>query len=61
MIAVDPRLVSLLKELQTFPSLTGFVLAGGTNLSLRYNHRKSIDLDLISNQIIGKNGFEAIT
>lgn len=59
--AVDPRLISLLKELQALPSLAEFVLAGGTNLALRYNHRKSIDIDLISNQIIGKKGIEAIT
>ena len=59
--AVDPRLISILKELQALPSLAEFVLAGGTNLALRYNHRKSIDIDLISNQIIGKKGIEAIT
>lgn len=59
--AVDPRLILLLKELQALPSLAEFVLAGGTNLALRYNHRKSIDIDLISNQIIGKKGIEDIT
>lgn len=58
--AVDPKLISLLKELQALPSLTGFVLAGGTNLALRYNHRKSVDIDLISNEIIGKIGIEKI-
>ncbi|WP_416441253.1 nucleotidyl transferase AbiEii/AbiGii toxin family protein [Leeuwenhoekiella sp. A16] len=58
--AVDPKLISLLKELQALPSLSEFVLAGGTNLALRYNHRKSIDIDLISNEVIGKIGFEKI-
>lgn len=58
--AVDPKLISLLKELQELPSLSEFVLAGGTNLALRYNHRKSIDIDLISNKIIGKKGINNI-
>ncbi|WP_018618344.1 nucleotidyl transferase AbiEii/AbiGii toxin family protein [Spirosoma luteum] len=32
------------------PTLNQFALAGGTNLSLRYGHRLSIDLDLFTNQ-----------
>ncbi len=32
------------------PVLRQFALAGGTNLSLRYGHRLSIDLDLFTNQ-----------
>jgi hypothetical protein len=31
--------------------LKGFSLAGGTNLSLRFGHRKSIDLDMFSTSI----------
>ena len=41
--------LALLKELNTVPSLEAFPLVGGTNLSLRYGHRISIDLDLFTN------------
>ncbi len=37
-----------LLELQSKDYLKEFALVGGTNLSLRYGHRKSIDLDLFS-------------
>ena len=43
---VEPRTLSLLKELMALPSLQSFSLVGGTALSLRYGHRSSIDLDL---------------
>jgi hypothetical protein len=39
----------LLKELLGISELKDFYLVGGTNLSLRYGHRISIDLDLFSN------------
>ena len=60
MKAVDPLLVSTIKELQQLPSLNSFMLAGGTNLALLYNHRVSYDIDLVSNNIIGNVGFEKI-
>jgi len=60
MSAISPILKSVIEELQQFASLKSFVLGGGTNLALRYNHRKSIDIDLFSNEIIGKKGFDAI-
>ncbi|NJL74979.1 MAG: nucleotidyl transferase AbiEii/AbiGii toxin family protein [Saprospiraceae bacterium] len=32
------------------PVLNQFALVGGTNLSLRFGHRLSIDLDLFTNE-----------
>jgi hypothetical protein len=46
---VEPSTLALLKELMSIPELSNFYLVGGTNLSLRYGHRISIDLDLFSN------------
>lgn len=46
---VEPNTLSLLKELLEIPALMNFSLVGGTALSLLYGHRKSIDLDLFSN------------
>jgi len=34
----------------TIPELKDFSLVGGTALSFRYGHRKSVDLDLFSNK-----------
>ncbi len=45
---VEPNTLALLKQLMTIPELNDFYLVGGTCLSLRYGHRKSIDLDLFS-------------
>ena len=41
--------LGLLKRLMALPELAQFTLVGGTNLSLRLGHRKSIDLDLFTN------------
>ena len=60
MQAVFPELLSIIKELQALPCLKDFALAGGTNLALRYNHRKSEDIDLFSTNIVGIQGFERI-
>ncbi len=45
---VEPDTLRLLKLLMKSPALKNFCLVGGTGLSLRYGHRKSIDLDLFS-------------
>lgn len=45
---VEPGSLAILKRLMKVPSLQGFALVGGTALSLRYGHRKSVDLDLFS-------------
>lgn len=42
--------LGLLKELMALPELRQFGLVGGTNLSLRFGHRVSIDLDLFTNE-----------
>jgi Nucleotidyl transferase AbiEii toxin, Type IV TA system len=42
--------LELLKTLMTIPALKEFALVGGTNLSLRFGHRLSIDLDLFTNK-----------
>jgi len=47
---LETATLELLKSLQAKDYLLGFNLAGGTALSLYYGHRKSIDLDLFSNQ-----------
>ncbi len=45
---VEPGTFSILKRLMGIEKLNCFYLVGGTCLSLRYGHRKSIDLDLFS-------------
>lgn len=45
---VEQGTLSLLKKLMGLETLHSFSLVGGTALSLRYGHRKSIDLDLFS-------------
>ena len=45
---VEPDTLRLLNRLMTSETLKEFCLVGGTGLSLRYGHRKSIDLDLFS-------------
>lgn len=45
---VEPDTFSILKELMQLPALSNFNLVGGTSLSLKYGHRKSIDLDLFT-------------
>ena len=45
---VEPRTFSVLKKLMAIDELQQFYLVGGTCLSLRYGHRKSIDIDLFS-------------
>ena len=46
---VAPETLSLLKTLMSLPELADFPLVGGTNLSLRFGHRISVDLDLFTN------------
>ena len=53
-------LLTLIRELQAVEQLYSFSLAGGTNLAIRFNHRKSIDIDLFTNCIIGAQGWRDI-
>ncbi len=46
--SVNPGLLRILHQLMNNPGLTDFSLGGGTSLTLRYGHRKSVDLDLFS-------------
>jgi predicted nucleotidyltransferase component of viral defense system len=45
---IKPATLDLLRQLIAIPELNNLYLVGGTNLSLRYGHRLSIDLDLAS-------------
>lgn len=45
---VDPGTLAVLKRLMGLEALQDFALVGGTALSLRYGHRRSIDLDLFT-------------
>lgn len=58
--ALSQELADTIVELQALPSLSAFALAGGTSLALRFNHRRSVDIDLFSNQVVGKVGLENI-
>ncbi len=56
---VEPGTFSLLKELMQLPALDNFSLVGGTALSLKYGHRKSIDLDLFTTAPFDKETLSA--
>lgn len=60
MSSVSKELITTIKELLSLPSLSKFALGGGTNLAYRYNHRKSIDIDLFTNEVIGRIGYKDI-
>jgi predicted nucleotidyltransferase component of viral defense system len=47
---VEPATLELLNQLTQMPQLAPFALVGGTNLSLRFGHRLSVDLDLFTDQ-----------
>lgn len=47
---VRPDTLVLLDKLMQVPELSEFLLVGGTNLSLRFGHRISVDLDLFTNK-----------
>lgn len=60
--SVEGNTLEILKNIQALPELQSFSLVGGTALSLKYGHRKSIDIDLFStvdfnNEVV----FSAIT
>lgn len=48
--AVDPATLELIKSLQQKDYLKEFALVGGTALALYLGHRKSVDIDLFSEQ-----------
>jgi hypothetical protein len=57
---VSQELLETIQELQQLSSLSGFGLAGGTNLAVRYRHRVSVDIDLFSSSMIGIKGLENV-
>ncbi|MBQ4285375.1 MAG: nucleotidyl transferase AbiEii/AbiGii toxin family protein [Bacteroidales bacterium] len=54
---VSPQLVEILLLLMKEPLFSPFVLVGGTNLSLRLGHRKSVDIDLFTDCEYGSLDF----
>lgn len=46
--SVSDSLLFVLRALMQEPRFSGFVLGGGTSLSLRHGHRSSVDLDLFT-------------
>ena len=60
MKTVAEQIIRVAHELQALNSLSNSFLAGGTNLALRLNHRRSVDLDLFFADQLGQTGFKAI-
>lgn len=54
---VTPLLKEILQQLMEVPLFAPFRLVGGTNLSLRYGHRLSVDIDLFSDSEYGSLDF----
>jgi hypothetical protein len=52
---VEPATLGLLKEIVALPELKQFRLVGGTAIALLFGHRKSIDLDLFTDQSLEKD------
>lgn len=48
--AVSSELAGVLRALMEDPVLSEFHLGGGTSLALRLGHRRSVDIDLFSDQ-----------
>lgn len=57
---VLPILQNALHQLMSEEIFTPFRLVGGTNLSLRYGHRKSIDIDLFTDAEYGSLDFKSL-
>lgn len=54
---ITPLLKSILMDLMESPLFAPFYLVGGTSLSLRLGHRKSVDIDLFTNAPYGSLDF----
>ncbi len=48
---VTPELLRILSTLQACPELASFRLVGGTAIALLIGHRRSLDIDLFSNEV----------
>lgn len=51
---VSPNLLNILEKLMVSEALKDFCLVGGTALSLQRGHRRSIDIDLFTDDEIVK-------
>jgi len=56
---ITPLLKKVLNDIMENPIFTPFYLVGGTSLSLRLGHRKSLDIDLFTNVTYGSLDFTA--
>ncbi|MDY9918865.1 MAG: nucleotidyl transferase AbiEii/AbiGii toxin family protein [Proteiniphilum sp.] len=54
---VTPLMKKILNEIMKEPIFRPFYLVGGTSLSLRLGHRKSVDIDLFTNASYGSLDF----
>ena len=54
---VTPLLKSVLEQIMSSSLFNPFYLVGGTSLSLRLGHRKSVDIDLFTNKPYGSLDF----
>lgn len=57
---VSKELKNTIYKLMECPLLSTFNLGGGTNLALKYNHRKSVDIDLFTSSVLHVDEFEKI-
>lgn len=57
---VSPLLKTILKQLMSEPLFAPFRLVGGTNLSLRFGHRISDDIDLFTDAEYGSLDFDVL-
>ncbi|MDT8411002.1 MAG: nucleotidyl transferase AbiEii/AbiGii toxin family protein [Vicingaceae bacterium] len=57
---VSDELKNTIIKLMECPLLSTFNLGGGTNLSIKYNHRESIDIDLFTSTVLHIDELEQI-
>ncbi|QOI96897.1 MAG: nucleotidyl transferase AbiEii/AbiGii toxin family protein [Flammeovirgaceae bacterium] len=57
---VTPQLLETARKLCAVPELASFRMAGGTAIALQLGHRKSVDIDLFSNQKTNKASLRKI-
>lgn len=58
--SISQELYDTIQELMQEPLLNEFYLGGGTCLAIKYNYRISIDIDLFSSGIVGKEKMKDI-
>ena len=57
---VSELLYGVIQKLMNHELFDKFLLGGGTNLAIKYNHRVSTDIDLFSTEIVGTNHLSEI-